>query len=150
MSNKVEQRFGILVISASWCEVQFPIFQGLVQGTGDQSFTVRGESDRINRISMTAKTFEEVTGSDIPKTNDAIERTSSYEATIRGNGYRCHSGIVAFAIHNGKHLVLSGIHIPYSGRAVATAGYNKTSVLREIEGVDLLFMSFKVALDDAL
>lgn len=124
---------------------QLPHLNRSIQTAADQVFAVGRESDGIDRVLVSIRSFQpldQVACHDVPDANALVQRAGRNKLGVGGNG-------------NSRNTVLDGegegvgalLNIPETDRSVATARGNGAAVARKVERVDVLFVAREVVAD---
>jgi hypothetical protein len=124
---------------------QLPHLDRLVETAADELVTVRREGHRVDAVFVALAAFEaldQVATGRVPHADTFIERSRGDVASVGGDG----DGGDAILDAEYEDL-LADVNVPKTDRLVAAAGGDMSAVTREIEGVDVLFVTGKGVTD---
>ena len=125
--------------------VELPHLDRLVERTRHEVATVGGEGDTVHTILVALLAFgalDKNTGLGIPDADALVQAACSDEAVVGGDG---DSGNAILDLESEDALVL--LDVPKSNCAVAGTRGDVTSVRREVERVDVLFVARELVKD---
>lgn len=128
--------------------VQLPHLDSLIERARDEIPTVRREGNTVHTVPMTIRpleAFDEVPCVGIPNAHTLVQRTSSNQFAVGGDG----DGGNAVLDAEGED-VLTGLDIPDSHSSVAGARRYVATVTCEVEGVDVLFVAVEGVTDHSV
>ena len=120
---------------------QLPHLDRLVETAADELVAVRREGNRVDAIFVALAAFEafdQIAAGRVPHAYTLIEGPSSDVSSVWGDG---DGGDAIFNAEN--EYLLADVNVPETDGLVATARGDVSAVTREIERVDVLFVTGK-------
>ena len=123
--------------------VELPVLERLVERARHQALAVGRKCDRVDRVAVPAEAVDERARRNVPDAHDGVERACGDEARIGRDGYARHARVDVGIVVDREHLRVARVHVPYPRRLVARARDDERAVVRKVERVDFLLVSFE-------